>query len=169
SKTEVLNIRQKAGVVLFLFISAFGVFLVTSLFKPGEPSSHAVQKTGNLQWQSDLKTALKNTHPENLALIDFRADWCTACVKMEEEFFPSPEFKALVNTHHLTLVRLDYTDMDSDEKEAIVHKYNVPGFPTILILDSAGTEKYRILGFRNNADEMEKLNIVLEKKDERGQ
>lgn len=157
--------RKKSSVVFFLTISAFGLFLVTSLFTPDNTLHHQHgdhSGKNSLQWQSDLKTAMANTK-DQLILVDFRADWCMACLKMEEELYPTKEFSNFVRNHNLRLVRLDYTEMDTEEKENIVQKYKIPGFPTILIIKANGDEVGRTLGFRNKKDELDKLENILTK------
>lgn len=155
------SIRQKVSIVFFLLISAFGLFLVTSIMKPGQ-SSLSTKTSSEIQetHYTNLNTALKAAKPKDIFLVDFWAEWCTACHKMDEELFPAAEFKELVNENHLTIVKMDFTEMDT-EKENIVQKYEVPGFPTLLVIDSTGKEIGRIMGFHSKDETIKTLEDIL--------
>ena len=164
---QVKTFRQKTSVVFFLLISAFGLFLATSLLKPGASTETLLTDKENPQVHySDLKSAMKASGPKDIILVDFWAEWCVACHKMDQDLFPSNEFKKFTKDHNLIIVRLDYTDMDSDEKEEIMHKYQIPGFPTLLLVDRDGVEIGRMLGFRGKEDTMNTLENILSKKDD---
>ena len=159
--------RQKAGVVFFLLISAFGLFLATSLLKPGQ--NIEIQTNGAHTSRADytnLDTAMKSVGSEDIILVDFWAEWCTACHKMDEELFPSSEFNDLIKKYHLVIVRLDYTEMDNKEKEGIIQKYKIPGFPTLLLIDKNGNEIDRSLGFRNKEETIKILDDIISKKND---
>lgn len=156
--------RQKIGVVFFLLISAFGLFLTTSLLKPGQNlEKHTNGSIDGKADYTDLKTAMKSGGPEDILLVDFWAQWCTACHKMDEDLFPTSDFKDLVKRYNLAIVRLDYTDMDSKDKEEIIQKYKIPGFPTLLIIDKKGNEIGRTLGFHDKEDTIKTLDNILSK------
>ena len=156
------SFRQKLAVIFFLLISAFGLFLVTSLLKPGQgiTTKEISSNTQNVHY-SNLEKALKATGVHNFLLVDFWAEWCTACHKMDEDLFPTGEFNDLVNKYHFVIVKLDYTEMDTKEKEEIIQKYQIPGFPTLLVVDKAGSEIGRILGFRSKEDTLKTLDDIL--------
>jgi thiol:disulfide interchange protein DsbD len=108
-----------------------------------------------------MTSALKAAKPGNLLFIDFRADWCTACGKMENDVFVSKEFEKLVIENNIILVRLDFTEVDTPEKEGLINKYNVPGFPTISITDYKGETAGQILGYKNKEDFLQKVSKIV--------
>ena len=103
-------------------------------------------------WASNLQTALKSAAKANkLLLVDFTADWCGWCKKLETDVFNKSEFKTYVKTRY-QLVRLN-----ADKYKDLVAKYKVTGFPTILVLSSKGVEVKRIVGYLKLKDFMKKL------------
>jgi thiol:disulfide interchange protein DsbD len=162
---ENMTLRQKFSVIFFLLISAFGLFLSTSLFATPTGKVRAHQhdslQESTQKWYPDMTSALKAAKPGNLLFIDFRADWCTACGKMENDVFVSKEFEKLVIENNIILVRLDFTEVDTPEKEGLINKYNVPGFPTISITDYKGETAGQILGYKNKEDFLQKVSKIV--------
>ncbi len=81
-------------------------------------------------------------------LLDFYADWCVECKRMEVTTFQDPEVQAaLANTH---LLQLDLTD-NSIEQQAVLKTLEVLAPPTMLFFDSQGKEhrNHRLIGYVN--------------------
>lgn len=77
-------------------------------------------------------------------LIDFYADWCTACKQFEKYTFSDLDVqKALENT---LLIRVDVTK-NSPENQALLEQYQILGLPALLLIDKTGKEVERISGF----------------------
>ncbi len=97
----------------------------------------------SVTWATSYNAAIKSARAsKRLVMIDFYADWCTYCKKMDREVFPHPKFGELGNM--LVAVKLN------SEKEGaqLAQKFNVSGLPTILFLDpSTGAEVSRIGGY----------------------
>lgn len=78
-------------------------------------------------------------------LVDFTgSDWCGWCIKLDEEVFSKDEFKKAA-PNQFVLVKLDYPrnkDLVTDEIRAqnkeLGEKYQIQGYPTILLLDCEG-------------------------------
>ncbi|MBD3236460.1 MAG: thioredoxin fold domain-containing protein [Candidatus Eisenbacteria bacterium] len=79
------------------------------------------------------------------AVQDFYADWCGACVELDEKTWIDPaiigESKRFVN------VKMDFTKGGDFQKEAIA-RYQVKGMPTVIFYDSQGNEAARFVGFK---------------------
>lgn len=79
-----------------------------------------------------LNQAKKDQKP---VIVDFFADWCAACLELEEKVFSTPEFEA--QTKNITLLKMDATK-DSTDLNELKKKYGIVGLPTILFFDSQG-------------------------------
>jgi tetratricopeptide (TPR) repeat protein len=78
-----------------------------------------------------------------MVVVDVYADWCGPCKKYDSEVFVQDDVKALLDD--AVTVKIDG---EKGEGPAIVEKYHVVGYPTILFLSADGKEVDRIFGFR---------------------
>ncbi|MGH6760804.1 MAG: thioredoxin family protein [Phyllobacterium sp.] len=73
------------------------------------------------------------------ALIDIRADWCPACLRMEREVFPHPSVRQLLE--HVALIKVDVTAMDDANRRLLSH-LRADGPPTLFVIDIASGGEY---------------------------
>jgi thiol-disulfide isomerase/thioredoxin len=97
-------------------------------------------------WTSDFDAALKEAKASSkTVLIDFTgSDWCAWCIKLRKEVFDQPEFEAAAKDKFV-LVELDYpkdktrlTEAVAKQNEALLKRYPIKGYPTILLCDGEG-------------------------------
>ena len=97
-------------------------------------------------WMTDFEKAKKKAMNENKnIIIDFSgSDWCSWCIKLDEEVFQKDEWKAYAK-EHLVQVLIDFPREKSEQSEALqkqnnelAKQYTVRGFPTVLILNQEG-------------------------------
>lgn len=78
-------------------------------------------------------------------LIDFYADWCVACKKLELSTFQDEG--VIDELKRIMLIRVDATQ-SSELLVTLQNRFGVTGLPTIVLINKAGiVEKERILGF----------------------
>ncbi len=87
-------------------------------------------------------------------LLDFTgSDWCSWCVKIDKEIFAKPDFKAF-SAKNLLLVELDFPQGKElpaavkVQNDALGRQFKVDGYPTLVLLDPAGKEVGRWVGFK---------------------
>ena len=105
-------------------------------------------------WLTDLPKAQAQAKAENkIVLLDFTgSDWCGWCIKFRKEVLDTPEFQAYA-AKNVVLVELDYPHkkvQSADLKKAnaaLKTKYDVHGFPTLLVLNQDGKEIGRQVGY----------------------
>ncbi|MCD4818816.1 MAG: thioredoxin family protein [Candidatus Cloacimonetes bacterium] len=108
--------------------------------------SYIVEKY-QLEWYTNLEKALEIAKIENKSvLINFTgSDWCGWCFKIRDEILVKEEFREFAK-ESLILVELDFPKKikQSDETKAynrkIMTRFNIRGFPSIVILDADGNE-----------------------------
>jgi protein disulfide-isomerase len=117
-----------------------------------QPSS-AGQASG-LSWGTDLPAALNQARSENkMVLLDFTgSDWCGWCIKFDHDVLSTDKFAGYAKSK-LVLVKLDFPShkkQDAALKQAnqeLNKRFGVDGFPTFVLLNSAGRELGRQTGY----------------------
>jgi protein disulfide-isomerase len=105
-------------------------------------------------WLTDLTQAQTQAKAENkLILANFTgSDWCPFCVKLDKEVFQTKEYKDFAASKYV-LVTVDFPRkkaLADDIKKAntsLKAKYKVGGFPTLVVMDSAGTKLGEEVGY----------------------
>lgn len=94
-----------------------------------------------------LETARRLGRP---VLIDYYADWCTDCLRMERTTFADPRVRQALS-ERFVLVQLDVTDAFSPETAALKQRFGVYGPPATLFLSASGEERreLRFYGYRS--------------------
>jgi thiol:disulfide interchange protein DsbD len=78
-------------------------------------------------------------------LMDFYAEWCTACKELDEKTWPDASVRSVLE--RFILVKLDLTKND-DRARAYQSQYGIIGMPTVILFDASGREKHRFEGYR---------------------
>jgi thiol:disulfide interchange protein DsbD len=79
-------------------------------------------------------------------MLDFYADWCVECKRMERNTFPDPGVQSLLA--RLQLLQADVTAHDGTD-QALMKAFGIIGPPAILFFDRHGNElpPYRLVGY----------------------
>ena len=113
-----------------------------------------VAQTSEASWGTDLPAALNRARSENrMVLLDFTgSDWCGWCIKFDKDVLSTGQFAGYAKSK-LVLVRLDFPhhkEQDAALKRAneqLSKQFGVDGFPTFVLLNSAGKELGRQVGY----------------------
>jgi thiol:disulfide interchange protein DsbD len=95
------------------------------------------------------------------AMLDFYADWCVECKRMERNTFPDPGVQALLA--RLQPLQADVTANDADD-QALMQAFGIIGPPAILFFDRNGEElkPFRLVGYFDPAEFSTHLGRVLD-------
>ena len=98
---------------------------------------------------------------EQPIIMDFYADWCIPCLELDRKTFTDPEVIAIAD--RFVRLKVDLTHFDSPEAEALRKKYDIAGVPTIVFLDTDGTEvvSSRVVGYLPPERFLEKMKPLL--------
>jgi uncharacterized protein YyaL (SSP411 family) len=97
-------------------------------------------------WKADYDAALKQAAAENkYVLVSISGlEWCGWCKMLEEEVFSQPEFIAYAK-ENLICILLDFDNSGratnaefAKQHEMLLEKFQVQGFPMVLILNPQG-------------------------------
>jgi protein disulfide-isomerase len=97
------------------------------------------------EWETDFVQASTNAKNSGLyMLVDFTgSDWCGWCIKLDEEVFSKKEFKEYAK-ENLVCVTVDFPRRKKQDEKLkqrnaeLAEKYEVRGFPSIIILSPEG-------------------------------
>ncbi len=126
---------KTAGIVCL----ALGIGYVAKFTLGGFTDSQQSQvlKKSSIAWLSDEESALARAKKQNKPLmIDFSADWCAACIKLERETFSNPEVTEAAR--QFVSVKIDCTDNKDPAIRHLRKKYKVVGLPTIVFISRSG-------------------------------
>jgi len=125
-------------------------------------------RSGRIKWLTnfDEGTQLASKTSKPLILFFTGSDWCTWCIKLEDEVLSTPEFADAVADKFI-FVKLDFPlnrqlPQDVSSKNKRLQKlFGVNGFPTLVLLDpqqnQIGTAGYRPGGGKQYASFLLKL------------
>ncbi len=90
-----------------------------------------------MQWIGSEAAGLRMAgEQQKPVMMDFRADWCSACLKLEQKTFRDARVQNLAES--FILLRIDNTDTKDPVAEKLRKKYGIVGLPTIIFLDASG-------------------------------
>ena len=105
-------------------------------------------------WLTDLsKAQVKAKAEKKMVLMDFNgSDWCPPCKALRKNVLTSKAFVDFAKDN-LVLVDVDFPHQKQQSEELkkaneeLSKKYNVEGFPTVIVLSSGGKELTKKVGY----------------------
>jgi thiol:disulfide interchange protein len=77
------------------------------------------------------------------AFLDFSTEWCVWCRRLEQDTFSQPSVAQLMTAFVNVQI-----DAEKGEGPSIASRYGVVRFPTLVVVDAAGTEVGRVDGYK---------------------
>ena len=114
----------------------------------------AVSVRADSAWSTDLKKAQDEAKANHkLLLLDFTgSDWCGYCIQLDRAILSKPEFKDYASKN-LVLVEIDFPHRKPQsvetrkQNEELAERYQIDGFPTLIVLNGEGKAVWRYDGF----------------------
>ena len=155
------------GFAMFVGALSGGEHLLQPLsgFRPAMDALQAdADKSGQLNFKKvrnvDELNHVVQSAAGQFVMLDFYADWCTACKEIEHLTFNHPEVKARLNK--LLLVQVDVTQ-NTPQQQALLKQFRFFGPPGIAFYDPQGNELKleKVTGFMNSEQFKQRLDHVL--------
>jgi len=118
----------------------------------------------SVQWEpyseQKIEMAVEQNRP---VMLDFYADWCIPCLELDRMTFTDEQ--VIEQTEDFVRLKVDLTNYDSSESEAIRKQFDVAGVPTIIFLNEQGEEvpDTRVVGFLNPEEFVKRVEKVSQK------
>ncbi len=118
------------------------------------PSVHTGTK---LQWAKSWDSAVEEARKDNkVILVDFYADWCIWCKKLDGTTLSDQAVAAFLSEKTIPL-RLD---VDHEGRD-FSNRYRINGLPTVLVLNTDGSERGRIGGYLPPRQFLERMKVLV--------
>lgn len=130
--------------IVSALLAGFGIFAGTQWFNQTRSISSHVE----LRWFNSEDEALKIAAAEHRpVLIDFWAEWCEACKKMDRSTFSDAEAIKALKDANFVLLRLDVTE-SSDAADQLLARYGIQSLPSVVLIPAQPkAERVVIMGF----------------------
>jgi thiol:disulfide interchange protein DsbD len=129
------------GPALQRVAKAVGVALLVGGIVYGAGASAARERSAGgegLAWLGDEASALALAKKEGRpVIIDFWADWCTACKELDKIAWADPRVRE--EAARFVTLKLDGTE-GTDAFQKVTEKYGIVGMPTVVFIDPRGRE-----------------------------
>jgi thiol:disulfide interchange protein DsbD len=103
---------------------------------------------GSLTWEhSEAEASARAKSEKRPLLVDFTATWCGACQELSLHTFSDQRVIDRAVAANFVAVKVDATDDEDPQVDAVKNKYKVVGLPTVVLYDSAGKEQKRFNEF----------------------
>lgn len=152
----------KIGKAIFgILLVILGIFWMNTAIASMETQSKAVQQAEPIEWiyYKDQDFA-KLTSQNKPVFIDFYADWCAPCKKMNRTTFVNSS--VVEKSDEFVMIKIDCTKPTAAVK-SLMEKFNVVGMPTLVFLDSAGKElsELRAVQYVGPVEFLQKMEAVV--------
>jgi len=136
--------------VKLVLLSVLTLILTCSLppltiAKSSPKAASAAAAPTSLSWCNDLHAGLNMARSaRRWVLLDCFTDSCHWCKKLDADTFSDPNVARTLGNY---FVWVKCNTDDPSTGQWVKDRYSPQGYPCILILDPAGTEKGRLLGY----------------------
>lgn len=150
----VVKVRKVAGIAAtvvggFLFVASLDLPKSEGIVPEANAAMAETARPGAgklLEWGHSEPDAVAKAKAEGRPLmVDFTAEWCGACKKLAKETFSDP--RVMSKAGNFVAVKVDATNDEDPQVDAVKGKYKVVGLPTVVIYDSRGQERKRFNDF----------------------
>ena len=132
--------KKLVYIIPVLLVVLFVAFTQTSSSAKGNDESVKGIEFKEGSWKEISAMAEKEG---KLIFLDIYATWCGPCKLLKKKTFPNEELGAYFNAHFINVT------MDGEKVDGamLAAKYQIPGYPTLLILDKDGNVVANTAGY----------------------
>ena len=155
--------KRAFGIIAFIFGAYFlvGHLMIKGFILPPFSTTtpgQSVAAQEKIDWVISEEEGLRQAKASSkVAMIDFWALWCAACMEFEKLTYTDPE--VIKESKKFVNIKIDCTKTDDPKVKQLWDKYGVVGLPTLIFVDMDGTvlKDKTITGFVNAKEFMKIL------------
>ena len=141
------NVKTIITLTLLIVILGVGAWLYITAKPPQE-----------ITWLTDLDDSLGQASIQNkYVLIDFYAEWCPPCAKMDSYVYTNSNVIDFLSKHFICV------KINIDKQPQLARKFEIKFIPTTVILNYEGEELGRIIGYRDPDTYIAEIKNILSK------
>lgn len=151
----------KFGKAIFgLLLIALGIYWMNNAIASIESARETVHKSEPIAWIHFQDQKLEDfTEQDKPVFIDFYADWCAPCKKMNRTTFVDPA--VVEKTRDFIMIKVDCTK-PSPAVKSLMERFEVVGMPTLVFIASgAEVSELRAVQYVGPTEFLEKLKKIL--------
>jgi len=138
--SNLTRVGRGLGILLLLYGALIVIGASQGNTNPWQPLVSSQENSAQIittltDAEQALKQAAKKHQP---VMLDFYADWCTACKSIEATTLRAPEIQAALQ--NILLLKIDLTP-NNHESRALLHEFGVIAPPTFVFIDGSGKER----------------------------
>lgn len=132
-----------ALICLFFLCMWLTLFVTNSFIESYDAQSVTMQKVlknSPIVWYTNYAQAVTLAEKSHKPiLVDIWADWCVACLEMEETTWKNPEVVKLMNEKYIA-VKLDFST-STETVDTLVNNWQIVGLPAVILFNKNSLEK----------------------------
>jgi thiol:disulfide interchange protein DsbD len=125
-------------VCLFFLCMWLTLYVTSSFVENSSPQSQSLEKilkNSPIVWYTNYDQAvLLAEKAHKPVLVDIWADWCVACLEMEETTWKNSDVVKILNESYIP-VKLDFSS-SSSSVDSLVDKWQIVGLPAIILFNA---------------------------------
>jgi len=122
------------------------IFFCLSVWIPNGCSSadKAASNSGPIKWYAYDEGTARAKEEKKYVFLNFYANWCGYCKKMDRETFRNNSVADYLNEHFIPV------KVNSDKQPKIARAYYVQGLPSFWFLDREGDKLTNLAGYQSS-------------------
>jgi thiol:disulfide interchange protein len=129
------------NILVFAAIVAVGVLTAFRYYGTAEVAEGGIEF-----FQGTWKEALDKSKLENKPIfLDIYASWCGPCKTLKRNTFSDEKVGSFFNEHFINVA----VDGEQGDGLVLVSKYNIRGYPSLLMVDSVGQVLHSAMGYHS--------------------
>lgn len=128
---------------------------------PSETQQAQAPLFATIRTAAELDQRLKQaSQTGQTVVLDYYADWCTACLDMEKSTFSDLQVRQRLQSQDVIALKIDVTDNGPDAK-ALMKRYGIVGPPaTLFIQQNEEARPARLIGFEDSQRFLSRFNAL---------